>query len=146
MKPTKKGRGQQDHLLRHDTQVALSAACLFGDVDELRRLADRIADLNQTYANLWTPAHDACYSGHAEIIQMLSQLGANVSAISHDELTPACIACTKSHSEVIRMLGKRRGLGRCDALGAAIALRNPEWPFGSNTFSPRERCGFYRSY
>ena len=94
-------------------QTAAFLSAREGNLDVLRLLAARGADLNQPNKYGVTPACVAAEKGHHEVLRVLVDNDADINrAEKKDGRTPAHMAAGKGHHEVLRVL--QRGKARLD--------------------------------
>ena len=79
-------------------------AIIEGDLEAMRRLLDRGADVNQARDNGDTPLLIASMCGHKEVCALLLDRGANVDQAAHDGCTPLFLASQNGHKEVCALL------------------------------------------
>lgn len=70
-----------------ETTTALIEACKAGQLDAVRLLIDKGADVNLATKKGYTPIMVAAMNGHKDILSYLIQKGANVNAITKDGRT-----------------------------------------------------------
>lgn len=92
----------------------LMIASLQGDLDLVRRLIDRNADVNKTG---WTPLHYAATRGHLEVMRLLLEKHAYIDAESPNGTTPLMMAALYGSDEAVRLLLQE---------GADAMLRNQQ--------------------
>ena len=97
---------------RSSTDQALIEATKLGDVDSVKSLIEKGADVNTE--NDWgcTPLHYAADSGYVDIAKLLIEHGADVNAKDSDGWTPLHYALKNGHTDVAELLkkhGARRG-------------------------------------
>jgi ankyrin repeat protein len=82
---------------------ALTTAASNGDVEEMRRLIDRGANINAVVLDDLTPLTVAAKRGRIDAVRLLIASGANVHKPSGD-LSPLFFAASNGHVAVVRLL------------------------------------------
>ena len=90
----------------------LMIACLKGQLDMVKKLIARGADINKTG---WTPLHYAATSGHIAIMELLLEQHAYIDAESPNGTTPLMMAANYGTLEAVKLLLRE---------GADPALKN----------------------
>ncbi|XP_020297132.1 ankyrin-3-like [Pseudomyrmex gracilis] len=85
----------------------LHLAVINGDIEIIKMLLDRHADVNATSWYGTTPFHYAIEEKEMEIAELLFNHGANVNASSNDGVTPMHLAVQKGHVDGVKMLMDR---------------------------------------
>jgi hypothetical protein len=75
-----------------------------GDVEEVRELLEKGADVNAKNNDGWTPLHDAAGHDHVDFARLLVENGADVNAKNNDGKTPIDIAREKGHNDIVKLL------------------------------------------
>eukprot|EP00112_Aurelia_sp_Birch-Aquarium-sp1_P003297 Seg1367.4 transcript_id=Seg1367.4/GoldUCD/mRNA.D3Y31 product="Ankyrin repeat domain-containing protein 11" protein_id=Seg1367.4/GoldUCD/D3Y31 len=91
---------------RGETQLHL--ASIKGDIDRVKGLIKKGADVNMTDHAGWTPLHEACNRGHYRIVKILLKSGANVNAKGLEDDTPLHDASSNGHIKIVKILLKYR--------------------------------------
>ncbi|CAG8435088.1 2929_t:CDS:1 [Ambispora gerdemannii] len=109
--PSKVGRARRKSLDPRDVmatdragQTNLHIACQQNNLEAVKDLIDRGADINAQDNSDWTPLHEAAYAGHIEIVDYLLENGARVNAVDQEGDTPLHDACYQEHSKVVKLL------------------------------------------
>jgi len=84
--------------------MSICKAAKDGDLDDIRRLVQEVADIDEKNRYGWTSLHCAALNGHLEIAQYLVQEGADKEARDNCGLTPLHCAALKSHLDVAQYL------------------------------------------
>ena len=82
-------------------ETALMLAALHGDLDSVRMLVRRGAEVNRAG---WTPLHYAATNGHTEVVRYLLDQHAYVDAQSPNRTTPLMMAARHKRPDVVRLL------------------------------------------
>jgi hypothetical protein len=90
-----------------DTGTELLAAAASGNVDRVRQLLDRGANVEVKNAIGATPLMWAAMNGRSEVVELLLERGANVNAATTTGVTGLSAAVSRGHSDVVRMLLER---------------------------------------
>jgi ankyrin repeat protein len=88
---------------RQDQYCPIHAACGFGNIEVLRALVEKGADLEIRMSDGKTPLILASNYGHQEIAEYLIQHGADINAIDNDGNTPL-IAAAKAYPGIVQIL------------------------------------------
>ncbi|MHC4604697.1 MAG: ankyrin repeat domain-containing protein, partial [Planctomycetota bacterium] len=87
------------------TTEALQQAARDGDIEHVRLLIARGADVNAKDNSGWTPLHQAAGGGHKDIVELLIEKGADVNAKDNKlGMTPLHWAAGTGRSEVAELL------------------------------------------
>jgi len=87
-----------------------------GDLDTVRLLLSRGADVSIRDGNSWGPLDHACGDGLTDIVRLLLEYGADVNANNNDfHLVPLHWACKSGNTDVVRLLLE---------VGADLTVRN----------------------
>jgi ankyrin repeat protein len=79
-------------------------AAMRGDLEAVRALIARTADVNATQGDGATALHWAVYRGRPDLVDVLLKAGANPKAVNRDGSTPLWLACINGNAAVIRAL------------------------------------------
>ena len=79
--------------LLEDHMYPLHATAKEGNVDEMMRLLDDGAAIDQTKDDGATPLYVACEKGHVDAARLLLDKGAEVDRATKDGATPLWVAC-----------------------------------------------------
>lgn len=82
-------------------ETALMLSALHGDVDNVRLLVERGAEVNKEG---WTPLHYAAAGGQVPAVEYLIEHGAYVDAHSPNRTTPLMMAARHKHTHAVRAL------------------------------------------
>lgn len=82
-------------------ETALMLAALHGELDSVRMLVRRGAEVNRAG---WTPLHYAATNGHLEVVRYLLEQHAYIDAQSPNRTTPLMMAARHKHPDVVRLL------------------------------------------
>jgi ankyrin repeat protein len=82
-------------------ETALMLAALHGDLDSVRMLVGRGAEVNRAG---WTPLHYAATNGHVEVVRYLLERHAYIDAQSPNRTTPLMMAARHKRPDVVRLL------------------------------------------
>lgn len=114
-------------------ESALMYAALHGEIDLVKRLVARGAQVNHTG---WTPLHYAATTGQAEVIEFLLESNAYIDAASENGTTPLMLAARGNQTRAARLLVERgadpslrndAGLGAPEYLMRAGSTDEAEW-------------------
>lgn len=114
-------------------ESALMYAALHGQIDLVRRLVERGAQVNHPG---WTPLHYAATTGQTEVIEFLLEKNAYIDAASENGTTPLMLAARGNHTRAARLLVERgadpslrndAGLGAPEYLMRAGSPDEAEW-------------------
>lgn len=114
-------------------ESALMYAALHGEIDLVRRLVERGAQVNHPG---WTPLHYAATTGQIEIIEFLLEMNAYIDAASESGTTPLMLAARGNQTRAARLLVERgadpslrndAGLGAPEYLMHAGSTGEAEW-------------------
>ena len=90
------------------TQVDLNEALYWavknGNEQEVIRLLNDGADINQPSIADWTPLAHAADLGHYDIVKLLIEKGANVNLCDNDGLSPLHWAKERGHMNIVQLL------------------------------------------
>jgi hypothetical protein len=75
-----------------------------GDVDELRRLLPRVADVNARNRHGMTALMKAAFFGHEPVVRVLLERGADPNLIRNDRFTALALAAFFGHAETVKTL------------------------------------------
>ena len=97
-----------DHLKESSDQRELNNGLLYasqeGNLEEVKSLLDRGANVNAEGVYKWTPLHRAALNGHTEVARLLIDRGANVNAENGAKQPPLHKAALNGHREVAKLL------------------------------------------
>ncbi|XP_064387413.1 CARD- and ANK-domain containing inflammasome adapter protein-like isoform X1 [Halichondria panicea] len=82
----------------------LHTACERGDIETVKLMIDKGADVNEWGIDGNTLLYAACKNGHTETAQVLIDGGANVHQPTRDENTPLLAALEKGHTDTAQLL------------------------------------------
>jgi len=84
--------------------ASLLSAAGSGDLQELKRLLNRGADIKAQDYKEWTPLHEAAYWNHLNVVKELLDRGANIDAQSNHGFTALHMAANRNHLNVVKEL------------------------------------------
>lgn len=84
--------------------VAMSKACVGGNVDVVKHLLQYGASVNVRTKEELYPLHFACRYGRAEVVKILIDEGADIDSIDSNGRTPLFHAAEMNHSECVELL------------------------------------------
>lgn len=87
--------------------AALKVAAQNGDIEMMKILRSKGANVNPQNREVDTPLHIAVKQGHIEVVKKLLEWGANVNIKNPYQKTPLHIACENRHVEVVGILSKK---------------------------------------
>ena len=97
-----------DHLKESSNQNELNKGLLDaaarGNLEDVRNLLDRGANVDAENATKHTPLHIAANDGRTEIARLLLDRGARIDAENRDKWTPLRWAAATGHTEVAKLL------------------------------------------
>eukprot|EP01135_Chromosphaera_perkinsii_P004421 Nk52_evm24s280 gene=Nk52_evmTU24s280 len=96
-------------------ETPLQAAAIKGDVDTVRKLLKRGAEVNVKDHAGWTPLHETALYGKLELTKLLVEAGADLNAQSSTGSTALHDACMNGHIAVVEYLIKK---------GADLSIRS----------------------
>ena len=82
----------------------LTGAAIAGDINEVRGLINKGANVNITHGFSRTPLHEAAWGDHYDVAALLLQSGADIDARDHWKATPLHYAAWKNSVSVLRLL------------------------------------------
>jgi len=85
----------------------LSNAVLAADVERIKLLVKKGADINARDPQGYAPVHTAARNRHPDLIAVLADLGADLNAQDSDGLTPLLHATMRNHVPTVQMLLQR---------------------------------------
>ncbi|MEI9899088.1 MAG: quinoprotein dehydrogenase-associated putative ABC transporter substrate-binding protein [Hyphomicrobium sp.] len=118
-----------------DLTQELANAVLAADVERIKFLVKKGADIDARDAQGYAPIHTAARNRHPELIAALADLGADLNAPDGDGMTPLIHAAMRNHPASVKMLLKRGA--DIERLNAQ-AIRRWHWP-SPRTSSRRRR-------
>lgn len=83
------------------SENAMMLAALQGDIDLVRRLIDKGAEVNKAG---WAPLHYAAANGHDEVVQLLVDHSAYIDAGAPNGTTPLMMAARGNHISTMKVL------------------------------------------
>ena len=86
-----------------DITQELSNAVIANDLDRVKFLAGKGADVNQVDNQGWTPLISAARQRHDKMVALLIELGADVNK-AHDGFTPLTAAVMRDHAPTVKVL------------------------------------------
>ena len=89
---------------RFDSITDVSTECEKGNLDNLKYLVDKGANLETSNSEGLLPIHIACRYGHFQIVQYLKDKGVNMEAKDSLERTPLHIACEYGFLPIVEYL------------------------------------------
>ncbi len=87
-----------------DITQELSNALIANDLDRVKFLVGKGADVNQADNQGWTPLISAARQRHDDMIKLLIELGADVNLAKSDGTTPLIAAASRDHVPSIKVL------------------------------------------
>ena len=76
-------------------------ACKSGDIEVVKLLLDKGADINQVNSDGITPLSISCLSGHLATSELLISSGADINQADSNGLTPLWLACRGGHRGIV---------------------------------------------
>ena len=98
-------------------------ACVKGDVDALRLLLDKGADVNRADEAGVTPLFIVCLMGHVDAVRLLLEKGVDVDRPNNKGQTPLHVACRKGHEECVKLLLEANATVELPAAASLVAER-----------------------
>jgi len=89
---------------KDEAKVSLHAAAEEGNIDTLKSLLERGADINARDASKQTPIDGAAVKGHVDVVRLLIERGAQVDLCDKWGRTPLQFSSRYGHVEVSRVL------------------------------------------
>ncbi|CAG0907791.1 unnamed protein product, partial [Cyprideis torosa] len=89
------------------TETTLRVACMFGNLQDVLRLLNEGADVNDTNRRRWTPLHVSSYHGHYDVCSLLLERGADLNATTEGGFTPLHLSSQEGHKDVSALLVER---------------------------------------
>ena len=88
------------------TEVTAELLCVAesGDVDHLRRLLPRVADVDARNRHGMTALMKAAFFGHERVVRVLLERGADPNLIRNDRFTALALAAFFGHAETVKTL------------------------------------------
>jgi ankyrin repeat protein len=97
-----------DHIRESSNKNTLNkgllSAAARGNLEEVKFLIDRGANVNAEGMDKWTPLHRAADNGHTEVVRLLLDRGANIAAEDFSNRTPLHLVAVKGRTEAARLL------------------------------------------
>lgn len=87
-----------------DLTQELSNAVLAADIERIKLLVKKGADINARDAQGYAPMHTAARNRHPDLIGRLADLGADINAADGDGMTPLIHAAMRNHVPSVKML------------------------------------------
>jgi len=121
------------NVLNRGSENALMYAALYGELDLVKRLVARGAEVNKTG---WTPLHYAASNGWLSVVEYLLSQNAYIDAASENGTTPLMMAARENQTAVARLLVKEgadpslrndAGLGAAEYLTRAGSAADAKW-------------------
>ncbi len=121
------------NVLNRGGESALMYAALFGELDIVKRLVARGAEVNKTD---WTPLHYAASTGRLSVVEYLLSQNAYIDAASENGTTPLMMAARENQTAVARLLvnegadpslRNEAGLGASEYLMRAGSAADAKW-------------------
>ena len=94
-------RGTRLDAANRDGSTALMYAALHGQIELVRFLVERRAEVNKPG---WTPLHFAAANGHADVVRFLLERHAYIDAESPNGTTPLMMAARQAQWTLVRLL------------------------------------------
>lgn len=82
----------------------LHQAATDGDIEQVKLLISKGADVNAEDEEKKTPLHYAAQTGKKEVVQLIVEAGADVNAMGNNDWPPLCIAAGSNHIDVAEYL------------------------------------------
>jgi len=77
-----------------------------GDLERVKKLLDRGADIDARGNDGLTPLHCAAFEGHPDVVKLLVEMGADIDARDKDGKTPLDYAREERHRDIVNFLEK----------------------------------------
>ena len=91
-------------MTQEELDIDLRCACKYGDLDKVKKLIDKGANVNAKNEYGWTPLHIAAWKGHPKVVKLLIKAGAKVNATKDDGWTPLHLAARWGNTEISKLL------------------------------------------
>ncbi|CAE1289894.1 Ankyrin repeat and EF-hand domain-containing protein 1 [Acanthosepion pharaonis] len=85
-------------------KTPLMIACALGNIEIVKMLLDKKANVNVTDNFKWTALHHACHGGQLEVVKLLMEHGGDINALSLNGGTPLTRAIESSAFDVVQFL------------------------------------------
>ncbi|HBL99000.1 TPA: hypothetical protein DDZ86_05155 [Candidatus Dependentiae bacterium] len=85
-------------------KTPLHLACSYNQLDIVKLLIDKGADVNITDAKRFTSLYWACVLNHLDIVKLLLEKSINISIAEQNGWTPLSWACSKGCEDIIKLL------------------------------------------
>jgi len=113
--------------LSHEGEAPFHIACREGQVEVVRLLLDRGADIEaMTFAGS-TSLYVACGNNMLEVARLLFDRGAGLEVKTKVGSTPLHLASRRAHMEIVRLLLDQGYMPEMVALGECLAVRELGW-------------------
>jgi ankyrin repeat protein len=103
-------------------KAPLADAVEHRDVELIRHLLEKKAEVNAPQADGMTALHWAAHYDNARTVECLIAAGANPKATNHYGITPLTLACINGNTEVVEMLLDAGADADCSCAGGETAL------------------------
>jgi len=85
---------------------SLHQAVASGDIDQIKSLISRGADVNAKDRSSRTPLHYAARWGHKDVVELLLAKDADVNGKDNQGQTPLSLAEEEAHKQIVELLRK----------------------------------------
>ncbi|MBD3810066.1 MAG: ankyrin repeat domain-containing protein [Sulfuricurvum sp.] len=89
-----------------NNKTILMYACWVGNIDAVKHLVEKGADINAEDSGGATALHLAAWKNHTQIALYLIEKGASGSALSKDGMTPLDVALMRENQEISKAIEK----------------------------------------